>query len=87
MNARSHPLSWVQRPPTGRYVLGDALGIDDGRSAETDALVNALVSDGASLREIITALSEREMTDAEFATAMYALGWFDCQMRGPESDE
>lgn len=83
---RQHPLRWANRPPSGRYVLGDALGIDAERATGTDAFVNEMVNDGASLRDVVSALSAREMTDAEFATAMYSLGWFDCQMRGPESD-
>lgn len=80
---RTHPLKWVDCSRKGcTHTLGDALGIDRTRSAETDAIVNALVEQNESLRGIVTALSERSMTDAEFATALYALGWFDRGMRG-----
>lgn len=81
---RTHPLPPMKPRVAGqrRYCLGDALGIDPTRSNETDALVNAMVQRDASLWDIVIALSEREMTDAEFAVAMYALGLFDCSTRG-----
>jgi hypothetical protein len=80
---RTHPLTWVLcRKGHCQHTLGEALGIEVGRVAETDALVNSMMDAKASLREIVTTLSEREMTDGEFATALYALGWFDRGLRG-----
>lgn len=89
VTARTHPLPPRQPRVAGRkrYCLGDALGIDPARSDATDALVNRMVAQDSSLWDIVVALSEREMTDAEFAVAMYALGLFDCQTRGVGDDE
>jgi hypothetical protein len=61
-------------------VLGEALGVNDETIARVEALVNRAAATGAhmSLRNVIDEANQTlNLSDAEWTTFMYTLGWWD----------
>jgi len=64
-------------------VLAEALGIDLERSKRCEELVELALKEKRSIQWIIETANETlDMTDAEWTTFMYTLGWWDHARRG-----
>lgn len=58
-------------------MLGEALGLDPERVALIDRVMNDAIQQGMTLRQTVEMMNEQhDLTDAEWTTMVYALGWF-----------
>lgn len=65
----------------GSGPLAVALGVAPERIKEFDRQVNEMVKADASIKDIVSAMNERgDMNDAEWASFLYSLGYFDAKL-------
>lgn len=60
-----------------RGCLGEALGVSKERAAHFDSIVNAMIDQNANLIQVINRMLQEEMTDNEWTTFVYGLGYMD----------
>jgi hypothetical protein len=56
--------------------LAVALGLSPERCREFDDVINDMIDRNASLQSVIEAMNERDLTDAEWTSFIFALGYY-----------